>query len=96
MSVGLCVLSLCTVRQSVSQRTPMPFVVCCGCGETRDKRLTVGFYHLVYVRVAIYHDDDLFTQSRHEDLTHSMGTKKLEVPVWFLALAHLARLPARV
>lgn len=26
----------------------MPFVVCCNCGETRDKRLTVGFYHLVF------------------------------------------------
>lgn len=38
-----------SVSQSVSQRSLMPFVVCCGCGG--DKRLTVRFYHLVSVCV---------------------------------------------
>lgn len=39
---------VCVCVQSVSQSvTLMPLVACCGCGG--DKRLTVRFYHLVYV-----------------------------------------------
>ena len=56
MSVGSCVCALSLsdsqmYSQAVSQRTVMPLVVCCGCGG--DKRLTVGFYHFMYVCVGV-------------------------------------------